>query len=137
MENLIVISVFAVLWIGIAYVVADMGRGREVGHRAVLWISILLSPIIGIIVALVSPKLSISSSNSVVGGDRYKVSLDNAKKAVFKGQIETAISLYQDTLYYLENDYKGMNNKAEQSRQSLMNDIREKIEELKAKQSNQ
>jgi hypothetical protein len=34
---------------------------------------------------------------------------------------------------YLDNDYDNMNNKAEQSRQSLMNDIRGRIVELKQK----
>ena len=136
MEGFLVIAV--VFNIIFAFLIAEMGKTRQIGYRSLFWISVFLSPIVGFIVALTSPSIGSASSNSnSVGGDRYKVSLDNAKKAAFKGEIEAAISLYGDTLYFLENDYKNMNKKAEQSRQSLMSDIREKVEELKAKQSNQ
>ncbi len=131
METALIIAV--VFWFVIAFLVADMGKEREIGYNGVLWISLLLSPIIGVLVALVSPKINNANTGSTsnsVGGDRYKVSLDEAKKAAFKGEIEKSISLYQDTLYYLDNDYKNMNNKAEQSRQALINDIKIKIEEL-------
>jgi hypothetical protein len=134
MEGAIVFM--AILWFGIAFLVAEMGRSREVGYTAVLLISLLLSPIIGFIVALVSAKipnaLSGSSSKSV-GENRFKISLDEAKKAAFKGETEKAISLYQDTLYYMSNDYDNLNNKVEQNRQALMNDIKGRIEELKQK----
>lgn len=131
-----VLIVIAIFWFFIAFLVADMGKGKEIGYNGVLWISLLFSPIIGILVAVISPKINNSSNGSVyksMGGDRYKVSLDEAKKAAFKGEIEKAISLYQDTLYYLDNDYKNLNKNAAQSRQFLMNDIIEKIKELKEK----
>lgn len=126
----------AILWFGIAFLVAEMGRGREVGYTAVLFISLILSPIIGFIVALVSakvPNASSGSSSKSVGGDRFKVSLDDAKKAEFKGETEKAISLYQDTLYYLDNDYKNLNDKVEKNRQATIADVRGRIEKLKQK----
>ena len=130
MEGFLVIAlVFNIIF---SFLIAEMGKQRQIGFRSLFWISVFLSPIVGLIVALSSPKISSASPQSV-GGDRYKVSLDEAKKAAFKGEIEKAISLYQDTLYYLDNDYKNMNKNAEQSRQSLMSDIRQKIEELKQK----
>jgi hypothetical protein len=130
MEGFLVIAlVFNIIF---SFLIAEMGKQRQIGYRSLFWISVFLSPIVGLIVALSSPKISSATPQSV-GGDRYKVSLDEAKKAAFKGEIEKAISLYQDTLYYLDNDYKNMNKNAEQSRQSLMSDIRQKIEELKQK----
>jgi hypothetical protein len=130
MEGFLVIAlVFNIIF---SFLVADMGKQRQIGYKSLFWISIFLSPIVGLIVALSSPKVNSASPQSL-GGDRYKVSLDEAKKAVFKGEIEKAISLYIDTLYYLDNDYKNMNKNAEQSRQSLMKEIREKIAELKTK----
>ncbi len=130
MEEFLVIALgFNIIF---SSLVADMGKQRQIGYISLFWISVLLSPIVGLIVALSSPKISSASPQSL-GGDRYKVSLDEAKKAAFKGEIEKAISLYQDTLYYLDNDYKNMNKNAEQGRQSLMSDIRQKIEELKQK----
>ncbi len=131
MEGFLVIAlVFNIIF---SFLIAEMGKQRQIGYRSLFWISVFLSPIVGLIVALSSPKISSASPQSV-GGDRYKVSLDEAKKAAFKGEIEKSISLYQDTLYYLDNDYKNMNKNAEQSRQSLMSDIKAKIEELKLKQ---
>lgn len=134
MESVLIIV--AIFWLGIAFLIANMGKDREVGYKGVLWISLLLSPIVGVLVALVSPKVNktstgLSPSNSV-GGDRYKISLDEAKKAAFKGETESAISLYQDTLYYLENDYKNLNAKAEAGRQTLISDIQKKIDSLKS-----
>ncbi len=131
MEGFLVIAV--VFNIIFAFLIAEMGKTREIGYRSLFWISVLLSPIVGFIVALTSQKTGSSSAQSV-GGDRYKVSLDEAKKALFKGEVEKSISLYQDTLYYLTNDYKNMTGKAEQSRQTLIKDIEAKIEELKQKQ---
>ena len=62
------------------------------------------------------------------------LSLDEAKKAAFKGEYEKAIGLYKDTLYYLHNDYTNLNNKVEQNRQSLIDDIQYQMKELEAKQ---
>lgn len=130
MEGFLVIAlVFNIIF---SFLIADMGKQRQIGYRSLFWISVLLSPIVGLIVALSSPKISSASPQSV-GGDRYKVSLDEAKKAAFKGEIEKAISLYGDTLFYLDNDYKNMNKNAEASRVKLIEDITNKIEELKQK----
>ncbi len=131
---------FIIVWIGLGYAVAEMGKTRRIGHSSAFWISVLFSPLLGLLIVLISPEVegSITQRNSGrglgVSVDRYKVSLDEAKKAAYKGEIEKAISLYQDTLYYLDNDYNNMNNKAEQSRQSLMSDIQHRIKELESKQ---
>ena len=127
---------FIIVWIGLGYAVAEMGKTRRIGHSSALWISLLFSPLLGLLIVLISPEVegSITQRNSGggVSRDRYKVSLDEAKKAAYKGEIEKAINLYQDTLYYLDNDYNNMNNKAEQSRQSLMSDIQHRIKELES-----
>lgn len=129
---------FIIVWIGLGYAVAEMGKTRRIGHSSALWISLLFSPLLGLLIVLISPEVegSITQRNSGggVSRDRYKVSLDEAKKAAYKGEIEKAIGLYKDTLYYLDNDYNNMNNKAEQSRQSLMSDTQYRIKELESKQ---
>ncbi len=127
-----------IVWIGLGYAVAEMGKTRRIGHSSAFWISVLFSPLLGLLIVLISPEVEgdtrISNNrNNSVNRDRYKTSLDEAKKAAYKGEVEKSISLYQDTLYYLDNDFDNMNNKAEQSRQSLMNDIRGRIVELKQK----
>jgi hypothetical protein len=126
---------FIIVWIGLAYLVADFGKNRRIGHSSAFWISVLFSPLLGLLIVLISPEVEGRISQRSNGGneDRFKVSLDEAKKAAFKGETEKAISLYQDTLYYMSNDYDNLNNKVEQNRQALMNDIRGRIEELKQK----
>jgi hypothetical protein len=126
---------FIIVWIGLAYLVADFGKNRRIGHSSAFWISVLFSPLLGLLIVLISPEVEGRISQRSNGGkeDRFKVSLDDAKKAAFKGETEKAISLYQDTLYYMSNDYDNLNNKVEQNRQALMNDIRGRIEELKQK----
>jgi hypothetical protein len=125
---------FIIVWIGLGYAVAEMGKTRRIGHSSAFWISVLFSPLLGLLIVLISPEIEggITQKSSSGNNDRFKVSLDEAKKAAFKGETEKAISLYQDTLYYMSNDYQNLNNKAEQNRQSLMNDIRGRIEELKS-----
>ena len=128
---------FIIVWIGLGYAVAEMGKTRRIGHSSALWISLLFSPLLGLLIVLISPEVgagSIQRSRSD-NGDRFKISLDEAKKADFKGEIEKAISLYQDTLYYLDNDYDNLNMKVESNRQSLINDIKSRIEVLKIKQN--
>lgn len=128
-EFLVIALVFNIIF---SFLIADMGKQRQIGYKSLFWISVLLSPIVGLIVALSSPKISSSSPQSV-GGDRFKISLDDAKKAEFKGETEKAISLYQDTLYYLDNDYKNLNDKVEKNRQATIADVRGRIERLKSK----
>jgi hypothetical protein len=118
-----------IIWIGAAFAVATLGERKQVGYWGVFWASLLLSPVIGLIIALVSSNLN-SGSTKMVGGDRFKISLDEAKKALFKGEIEKAISLYQDTLYYLHNDYKEVKGSAGMKRMDLISQIESKIEEL-------
>ena len=130
---------FIIVWIGLGYAVAEMGKSRRIGHSSAFWISVLFSPLLGLLIVLISPEIdgkAIQSSSGSIGGsngDRFKVSLDEAKKAAFKGEYEKAISLYQDTLYYLHNDYTNLNYKVEQNRQSLIDDIKYQIKELQTK----
>lgn len=134
--NISVLGVIILVWIALAFFVAEAGKNKRIGFSSAFWISLLFSPILGLLIILISPEVegggkSGNGSSNSINGDRYKVSLDEAKKAAYKGEIEKSIGLYQDTLYYLDNDYKNINKKADQGRQSLMNDIRERIEELK------
>ena len=130
---------FIIVWIGLGYAVAEMGKTRRIGHSSAFWISVLFSPLLGLLIVLISPEVEggstqrSSGASGGVNGDRFKVSLDDAKKAEFKGETEKAISLYQDTLYYLDNDYKNLNDKVEKNRQATIADVRGRIERLKSK----
>lgn len=89
---------------------------------ALLW-SILLSPIIGLIIVLLSP------TNSQIEEHRYKHYIELAKKANYKGNIAKAIDHYQDALYHLENDYKSPN----KQRSDLILQLKSIVDRLKTK----
>jgi hypothetical protein len=48
---------FLIVWVIIAAVVAMAGDGRKIGYWGAFWVSVLLSPLIGLIVALFSDRV--------------------------------------------------------------------------------
>lgn len=49
--------VFLIVWLIAAAIVAMAGEGRKIGYWGAFWVSVLLSPLIGLIVALFSDKV--------------------------------------------------------------------------------
>ena len=131
MDN--IIFGYLVIWTIAAFLVGYIGKDREIGYWSTFTMSLLLSPIVAIIVASLSKKIVGGSSNGANGPHRFKAKLDEAKKAEYKGQIDLAVDLYMDTLYYLENDYKNTKGEFEMKRMDLIVDLKSKIEELKLK----
>jgi len=86
-------------WILFAILVGLVGSSRKIGFGMSLLWSLLLSPLVGLVIVLLSP------SANEIEADRYKRYLELAKKAKYKGNVEKAIDHYQDALYHLENDY--------------------------------
>lgn len=112
-------------WAIFALLVAFLGSDRKIGFgMALLW-SVLLSPLIGLIIVLTSP------SNNEATKHVYKQYIESAKKAEFKGNMEKAIDCYQDALYHLKNDYKGV----DKSREALIVQIEGIISKLQTKQA--
>ena len=131
MDNIII--GYLIIWTVTAFLVAYLGKEKEIGYWSTFTISLLLSPIVAIIVAILSKQILVGSSNDANGKHRFKTKLDEAKKAEYKGQIEASIDLYMDTLYYLENDYKNMKGEFEMKRLDLIIELKSKVEELKSK----
>jgi hypothetical protein len=102
----------------------------------IFFICIIFSPvIIALIISIASPKnnmnvVGVNNPKYIRKNDRFMLSLDEAKKARFKGEWQKAISLYQDTLYYLENDYKEMEKEDEKKRQTYVYDCETSIRVL-------
>jgi len=120
-----------IFWIGLALLVGVVGKNRKIGFGGAFFLSLLLSPIIGLVIALLSkPKKDITEEHKFLA---YK---ELAKKAEFKGQIDQAIDYYMDSLYHLENDYKNLTNKKlEEGRLNHIKYIKDKIETLRKKKS--
>lgn len=115
-----------ILWIGMSLLVGVVGKDRNIGFGMAFFWALLLSPIIGIVIALLSDK----RQNSV-NLHKYKFYLEEAKKAEFKGTVEIAIDNYMDALYHLENDYKVLSKGGEKKRQEIIIEIRNKVGILK------
>jgi hypothetical protein len=106
----------------------------ELGFKDIYFIWIVFSPIlIALLISIASPKndiIKFRELDYISFKDRSMCSLDEAKKAEFKGEWQKAISLYQDTLYYLKNDYKKMSEKGEEEKQVHVNYCEERISVL-------
>jgi uncharacterized membrane-anchored protein YhcB (DUF1043 family) len=122
MDNVVIF--YFLVSIAAAFMIAEMGKARKIGYWGAFFVSLLLSPILGIIIVSFSGKETYESP-------RFQDSIELAKKEEFKGNILIAIDKYQDALYYLKNDYPQLNPKLLASHQTLINNIQSKIEELK------
>lgn len=120
--------IVSIVWIVFALIVGLIGKDRKIGFGLAFLCSFLLSPFIGLIIALVSSK----KGKKIPPTHRGHTEL--GKKAEFKGQTEEAINHFMDALYHLENDYKNqkMSPQAEKKRQGHVSELEAKVAELKA-----
>ena len=120
---------YLLIWVFICLLVSLLGRNKKVGFwGAFLW-SFFLSPIVGAIVASLSPT-SIQTEYEI---HKWKEFVEKGKKAEYKEQFKEAIDFYMDALYHLENDYSNLNEKLNNSRMNLVVTYKSKVEELKSK----
>jgi hypothetical protein len=118
------IFIYLIMWIIAAFLIAEIGKKRTIGYWGAVAVSILLSPLLGLLITGFSDRVKEEVH-------RYKEPYEQAKKEEFKGNIATAIDKYQDALYYLLNDYPNLKPKWQKAHQSIVNSIKVKIEELK------
>jgi hypothetical protein len=120
-----------IFWLGLALLVGVVGKDRKIGFGLAFFWSILLSPIIGLVIALLSDKLSETKTQF-----KHSLHFEEAKKHEFKGNIPAAIDKYLDALFHLENDKMSLNKNQELLRLEMIEQTRKRIENLKQKQSN-
>ncbi|AEV31424.1 hypothetical protein [Owenweeksia hongkongensis] len=113
-----------ILWIGFAVGVGLLGQKRKIGFGWAFFWAIIVSPLIGLIIVLLSDKPQ---------AHHYKVHEDQGKKEEYKRNFEKAIGHYQDALYHLENDYKNLKSSEDRSRQQLIQHLQSKVEKLREK----
>ena len=80
----------------LCFVVSFAGVGKSVGYWGTFFISLILSPLIGLIIALVS-----SSNRGFV--PQTSLTFTEARKAEHRGDYEEAIKLYKDTVFDIVN----------------------------------
>ncbi len=127
------VVVFVIVWFILSALVANLGKNKQIGFNNTLLASLLLSPVIGYIFVLLSPPEPIEELTQSTITDRFKYSLDSANRAAFMGQTDKAVSLFKDTLHYLENDYNKFRIEAEQNRQAQIVQISGWIKALEQK----
>ncbi len=106
----------------------------DLSFNDIFILCIIFSPVISaLVISLVSPEKNINNVGELYklsSHDRFMSTLDEAKKAEFKGEWQKAISLYQDTMYYLKNDYKEMSKKDEKEKQVFVHICETSIQRL-------
>jgi hypothetical protein len=130
------VVIFVTIWLILSGLVGNMGKNKLIGFNNAFLSSILLSPVIGYITVLLSPPEPIEELTKLSVTDRFKYSLESAKRAAYKGETDKAISLFKDTLNYLENDYDMIRIEAEQNRQALIMQISGGIKVLEQERTN-
>ena len=127
------VVIFVIVWFILSALVANLGKNKQIGFNNTFLASLLLSPVIGYIFVLLSPPEPIEELTQTTITDRFKYSLDSANRAAFMGQTDKAVSLFKDTLNYLENDYAKIRVEAEQNRQAQIVQISGWIKVLEQK----
>lgn len=124
-----IIYTYFLIWVFISLLVSLLGRDKKVGFWGTFMWSFFLSPIVGAIIASLSPT-TIQTEYEI---HKWKGFVDKGKKAEYKEQYKEAIDFYMDALYHLENDYGVLNDKLDNSRLGLVANYKSKVEELKSK----
>lgn len=86
-----------IFWIVISVFVGLFGRSKTIGFWGTLILSLLLSPLVGLIIALVSSE---KKRPNIIGS---VMNLEKAKKAEHRGDFPEAIRYYSDVVYDLQN----------------------------------
>jgi phosphate/sulfate permease len=116
--------IFIFIWIGLCFLVALAGTEKSLGYWGTFFISLLLSPLLGLIIALVSGsriKRKVSSNFS---------NLNLALKAENRGDIKEAWKYYMDALFDIKNAPKSNNKYVRNYRTKQIAEIESKIKEI-------
>ncbi|GEM_PF-2259244 len=116
--------IILVFWIGFSGLVGLVGKSKTVGFWGTFILSLLLSPIIGLIIALVSGEKKVPK---VLGS---VLNLEKAKKAEHRGDIQEAIKYYNDVVYDLQNAPKTKESILRKHREKQLAEAQSKIKEL-------
>ncbi|WKK83931.1 hypothetical protein QYS48_16965 [Marivirga arenosa] len=121
---------YIVGWFGASLLVGLLGKDRKIGFAVSFIVSLLLSPLIGLIVTSFSARVIKVNQRS-----NYKVYKELGAKAEYKDKTNEAIDHYMDALYHLENDYKNKKISKSQNEKRLqhIDELKRKVEELKKK----
>jgi len=119
-----------IVWIGFALLVGVVGKDRNIGFGWSFFWSLILSPLIGVVIALLSDKKNTSGGNNNPS-ENWQREYEAAKRAEYKGQTDIAIDSYMNTLYHLENYDTKISKSSDNYRKELISRIKNKVQILK------
>lgn len=115
-----------VIWIALAFLVAAFGKNTNLGYGGSFLISLIFSPLIGLLIAAISGTKKVEEKKE----EPYKIPMREGDMLEYKGRYEEAIDKYMDAMYHLENDYPNVKGKMEENRRILLERLSRRVEEL-------
>jgi len=136
------ITMWILVWIIISFFVAMAGSNKRIGYWGTFFLSILLSPLIGLIIALVSEQKTIpqpisqrtiatpTMSEMHLQTSRIPRLMDDAEQQEKQGNLKRSLSYYLDAKHAIDSiiDLSGAN---EESLLLQKEDVEEHISRLK------
>jgi hypothetical protein len=102
-----------IAWFVLAIICGAVGNDRKIGGVAAFFIALLLSPIIGFIVVLISePKHKPAQLQQQ--GNKWEALIEEAEIEKYKGNIDKAIDKYKEAQYYLQKRIDAISDKGVQ-----------------------
>ncbi len=111
-------------WIILAFMVANAGDKRNIGYGTALAMSIIFSPIIGLLFVAVSEKKKSRPAS------KWRIDYERAKKAEFLGDKSEAEKYYKSALYELKNDKRKLSRDGQRKRLDKIYDLNAKLRKL-------
>lgn len=95
------------IYIVFCLLVASVGSGKRIGGAGAFFLSLILSPIIGLLFVIASAPKETKAKPQHISEQKHRFEeyMEAGKRSEFKEKYEDALDQYQDALYYLENDY--------------------------------
>lgn len=117
------------LWLLLALLVGAVGKNRKIGFGWAFFWAIILSPLIGLIIALLSDSKTLKKKEM----PKHRVHRELGEKAEFRGEYKEAYKQYMDSLYHLENDYKNkkLTKQLEAKRLQHIDELKKRISVVK------
>jgi hypothetical protein len=113
-------------WIAFSVLVASMSKSKKIGFGTVLIWSLFVSPVIGLIIVLLSkdkPKIN----------TEWKWDLKAAEEAALQKEYVKAIDLYMEALLHLKHDIEYGDNPNKESCLMKVDEVKLNIKELEEK----
>jgi hypothetical protein len=124
------------LWIALSFIVGFFGSGKRVGYWGAFFLSLLLSPLIGLIIAILSPDEEKTVPVVQIDKKGWKHYYELGQRYEFKEKYAEALDAYQDSLFELKRIDRKLSKKEQQYKDSKHSELEVLIDDLKKRLEN-